>query len=46
MSCHPKQHIILLSHVSTNYVEKTLLSDNTKDISLSVKGKFYMKSST
>ena len=26
-TCHPKQHIILLSHTSTNYREKALLND-------------------
>ena len=26
-SCHPKQHIILLSHTSTSYTEKALLND-------------------
>ena len=26
-TCHPKQHIILLSHTTTNYREKALLND-------------------
>ena len=41
--CHPKQYKLLLSHTSTNYITKTLLSDNTREQSLSVKGKFYFK---
>ena len=38
-SCHPKQHIILLSQ-TTMYIAKPLLSDTIREHSLSIRGKF------